>query len=32
MAKLQIEHLHKRYWREKFDREVVALSDINLSV
>jgi NitT/TauT family transport system ATP-binding protein len=30
--KLEIEHLSKRYWREKLDREVVALSDINLSV
>ncbi|HXE63296.1 MAG TPA: ABC transporter ATP-binding protein [Bryobacteraceae bacterium] len=32
MTKLKIEHLHKRYWREKLDREVIALSGINLSV
>ena len=32
MFKLEIEHLSKRYWREKLDREVVALSDINLTV
>jgi NitT/TauT family transport system ATP-binding protein len=32
VLKLEIEHLSKRYWREKLDREVVALSDISLSV
>ena len=32
MSKLQIEHVSKRYWREKLDREVIALEDINLSV
>ena len=32
MSKLEIEHLSKRYWREKLDREVIALSDINLTV
>jgi len=29
---LQIEHVSKRYWREKLDREVVALSDVSVSV
>src|SRR5438552_9957261 len=32
MEKLVIEHLHKRYWREKLGREVFALSDVSLSV
>jgi len=32
MTKLEIGHLYKRYWREKLDREVVALSDISLTV
>jgi NitT/TauT family transport system ATP-binding protein len=32
VAKLEIERLSKRYWREKLDREVVALADINLTV
>jgi NitT/TauT family transport system ATP-binding protein len=32
VAKLQIEHVSKRYWREKLDREVVALSDVSVSV
>jgi len=32
VPKLQIEHLSKRYWRENPDREVVALSDICVSV
>jgi NitT/TauT family transport system ATP-binding protein len=31
-ARLQIEHVSKRYWREKLDREVVALSDVSVSV
>jgi NitT/TauT family transport system ATP-binding protein len=30
--KLQIEHVSKRYWREKLDREVVALLDVSISV
>src|ERR1700761_1142024 len=30
--KLQIDHVSKRYWREKLDREVIALSDVSLSV
>jgi NitT/TauT family transport system ATP-binding protein len=32
MVKLEIDHVSKRYWREKFAREVVALSDVSLSV
>jgi NitT/TauT family transport system ATP-binding protein len=32
VAKLQIEHVSKRYWREKLDREVIALSDVSVSV
>ncbi len=32
MANLEIHHVSKRYWREKLDREVVALSDVSLSV
>jgi NitT/TauT family transport system ATP-binding protein len=32
LSKLQIEHVSKRYWREKLDREVVALSDVSVSV
>jgi NitT/TauT family transport system ATP-binding protein len=30
--KLEVEHVSKRYWREKLDREVVALDDVSLSV
>ena len=30
--KLQIEHLTKRYWLEREDREVLALSDVTFSV
>ena len=30
--KLQIEHLTKRYWLERDEREVLALSDVSLSV
>ena len=32
MDKLVIDHLHKRYWREKLGREVFALSDVSFSV
>jgi NitT/TauT family transport system ATP-binding protein len=32
MHKLVVDHVYKRYWREKLDREVVALSDVSLSV
>jgi len=32
MQKLVVDHLSKRYWREKLDREVVALSDVSLAV
>ena len=32
MQKLSIEHLSKQYWLEREDREVLALSDVNLSV
>jgi NitT/TauT family transport system ATP-binding protein len=32
VSKLRIEHLSKRYWRENPDREVVAHSDISVSV
>lgn len=32
MARLEVEHVYKRYWREKLDREVIALSDVSLSV
>ena len=32
MQKLVVDHVYKRYWREKLDREVVALSDVSLSV
>src|SRR5215469_16483240 len=32
MAKLEISHVSKRYWREKLARDVVALSDVSLSV
>jgi len=32
MDKLVIDHLHKRYWREKLGREVIALNDVSLSV
>src|SRR5207302_5576370 len=30
--KLQIDHLTKRYWLEREDREVLALSDVTFSV
>ena len=32
MAKLDIEHLTKRYWRENHEREVLALADVSVSV
>lgn len=32
MEKLRINHLYKRYWREKLQREVIALSDVSVSV
>src|SRR5437868_6417270 len=32
MVKLEIQHLTKRYWLERDAREVLALSDINISV
>lgn len=32
MAKLDIEHLTKRYWRENPEREVLALADVSVSV
>jgi NitT/TauT family transport system ATP-binding protein len=32
MDKLVVDHVYKRYWREKLDREVVALSDVSLRV
>src|SRR5215469_17368932 len=32
MAKLEISHVSKRYWREKLARDVVALSNVSLSV
>ena len=32
MDKLVIDHLHKRYWREKLGHEVLALSDVSFSV
>src|ERR1700739_812641 len=32
MIKLQIDHLTKHYWLERDDREVLALSDVSLSV
>ena len=32
MDKLVIDHLHKRYWREKLGRDVLALSDVSFSV
>lgn len=32
MEKLKIDHLYKRYWREKLGREVIALSDVSVSV
>jgi len=31
-TKLEVEHVFKRYWREKLDREVIALEDVSLSV
>ena len=32
MQKLVVDHVYKRYWREKLDREVIALSDVSVSV
>src|SRR5262245_41760982 len=32
MVKLQIDHLTKRYWLEREDRNVLALSDVSFSV
>jgi NitT/TauT family transport system ATP-binding protein len=32
MQKLEIEHLTKRYWLDRHDREVLALDDVSLSV
>lgn len=32
MIKLSIEHLSKRYWFEREDREVLAMSDVSLAV
>ncbi|MBV9504544.1 MAG: ABC transporter ATP-binding protein [Acidobacteriia bacterium] len=32
MQKLEIEHLTKHYWLERYDREVLALSDVSISV
>jgi NitT/TauT family transport system ATP-binding protein len=32
MQKLEIEHLTKRYWLERYDREVLALDDISIGV
>jgi len=32
MVKLSIEHLSKRYWFEREDREVLALNDVSLAV
>jgi NitT/TauT family transport system ATP-binding protein len=32
MTKLQIDHLTKRYWLEREDRDVLALSDVSFSV
>src|SRR3984893_1864904 len=32
MAKLKIDHVSKLYWREKLARDVVALSDVSVSV
>src|SRR5262245_29776677 len=32
MATLQIDHVFKRYWREKLGREVIALSDVSITV
>jgi NitT/TauT family transport system ATP-binding protein len=32
MVKLSIEHLSKRYWFEREDREVLAMSDVSLAV
>ena len=32
MVKLSIEHLSKRYWFEREDREVLAVSDVSLAV
>jgi NitT/TauT family transport system ATP-binding protein len=32
VANLEIGHVSKRYWREKLDREVVALEDVSLSI
>jgi ABC-type nitrate/sulfonate/bicarbonate transport system ATPase subunit len=32
MAKLEIDHVSKRYWRENSSREVLALSDVSVTV
>jgi NitT/TauT family transport system ATP-binding protein len=32
MQKLEIEHLSKRYWLERYEHEVLALDDVSLSV
>ena len=32
MQKVEIEHLTKRYWLERYEREVLALDDISLAV
>ena len=32
MAKLEIDHVSKLYWREKLARDVVALADVSVSV
>src|SRR5450755_4122620 len=32
MVKLSIEHLSKRYWFEREDREVLAVNDVSLAV
>src|SRR5690242_13660263 len=32
MQKLAVDHVYKRYWRENLDREVIALSDVSVSV
>ena len=32
MPKLEIDHLSKRYWLDREDRDVLALSDVTFSV
>jgi NitT/TauT family transport system ATP-binding protein len=32
MSKLVIDHVYKRYWREKLGRDVVALSDVSFTI